>query len=213
MKDYICYGLFDPRTAELRYIGKSSNGLIRPRVHSTIGGRKGNTHRAAWLRQLYKDSERLPFVLVLQKCQCDREVLTCEIQLIEFFRKQGFDLTNLSAGGDGAVGVKKSEETRKLLSLAHKGRRPSDACIAAAVKAKLGKKFSEEIRAKQRLAWKTRPKMSLESVARSAEKRRGMKRSLETRQQMSISAKARKQRERVQKEAGQTSSLVQSTLF
>lgn len=55
MRSKLIYGLVDPRTSELRYIGRSSSGLTRPKQHTAPAAlakdvaRKGN-----WLRQLVR---------------------------------------------------------------------------------------------------------------------------------------------------------------
>lgn len=34
MSRFLIYGLVDPRTNEVRYVGRSSSGLVRPKHHS-----------------------------------------------------------------------------------------------------------------------------------------------------------------------------------
>lgn len=54
--------------------------------------------------------------------QCSRgDLPEREKHWISELRNQGFDLLNLSAGGDGALGVVRSEETRRKMSEAQKG--------------------------------------------------------------------------------------------
>lgn len=114
--NFIVYGLVDPRTGDLRYVGKSSIGMKRPREHQIACGRKAKTHNAKWLRELWADGERVPMVLVLEECDSDAQVLAREIVLIALFREAGFNLTNITDGGDGVSGHKMSPETRARMS-------------------------------------------------------------------------------------------------
>lgn len=65
---YVVYGLYDPRTGELRYIGKTVQGARR-RVngHLCDSIRHGDTHVARWLRVLGHDGIR-PAARVLENC-------------------------------------------------------------------------------------------------------------------------------------------------
>lgn len=126
---FLVYGLIDPRTNELRYVGKSSSGMRRPRVHQTPGGRsRATAHNGHWLRALFNDGGAVPSILVLEVCLTHEENNLAEIRLISFFKAAGFALTNSTSGGDGAgignqlrKGVKDSPEARAKKSLARMG--------------------------------------------------------------------------------------------
>ena len=113
---HLVYGLIDPRTNELRYIGKSSRGLVRPKQHCTQTGRKLNTHNGSWLKNMWADNETLPSVLILATCEDEKHALSQERVLIAKFRTTGFNLTNLTDGGEGTSGRVFSLETRALMS-------------------------------------------------------------------------------------------------
>ena len=53
MSKFIIYGLTDPRTGEVRYVGKSTSGMNRPRAHRWPTHMRLNTHTAAWVRKLH----------------------------------------------------------------------------------------------------------------------------------------------------------------
>jgi hypothetical protein len=114
--NFLVYSLLDPRTGDVRYIGKSSIGMKRPREHQIACGRKAKTHNARWLRELWADGERVPLILVLEECDSEAQVLAREIVLIALFREAGFNLTNITNGGDGISGHKMSPETRARMS-------------------------------------------------------------------------------------------------
>ena len=96
--------------------------------------------------------------------------------LIAEYRASGVKLCNLTDGGDGASGNVMSEEARRKISEANKGRKRepfSDATRAKMSAAHLGKKLSPE------------------AIAKTAAAHRGMKRSPETLARMSAALKGK----------------------
>ena len=73
-----------------------------------------------------------------------------EIQLIQELRDQGCQLCNMTDGGEGCLGVKKTPEQKAAISLKNKGRKRSDEVKAKMLgnKNALGAKRSDETRAK-----------------------------------------------------------------
>lgn len=109
MKTYI-YALIDPRTNEIRYIGKALN--TRKRYNSHICGSKSNkTHKDKWINNLLS-CEKKPILEVLETCN-EENCAEKEQYWIKYYREQGCDLTNLTDGGEGSVNP--SEETREKL--------------------------------------------------------------------------------------------------
>ena len=68
---FLVYGLLDPCTGELRYVGKSARGMLRPKEHFKPNARIGHTHIAHWLAKLWRDSAQLPSILILKECASD----------------------------------------------------------------------------------------------------------------------------------------------
>lgn len=123
MSRFIVYGLIDPRNGELRYVGKSSVGLTRPKAHrcNAILGRE-RTYKANWIRQLKAiglDYE----IEVLEELSSSDELNDAEVFWIQYFRFIGCRLTNLTDGGDGTPGRKRSLEERQRVSEALRGRK------------------------------------------------------------------------------------------
>jgi hypothetical protein len=60
---FIVYALFDPRDGELRYIGKSSQGLKRAKSHIKNADlkRHGRTHKTAWFETNIWSVSRVQF--------------------------------------------------------------------------------------------------------------------------------------------------------
>ena len=110
---FIIYGLFDPRTDELRYVGKSTSGLKRPRNHTKTSDlkRHGRTHKTAWVKSLLSVGLK-PVVKVLWECSTAEVLYDEEQRQIAHYRRLGFRLTNATDGGPGRVGYRLSEETK-----------------------------------------------------------------------------------------------------
>ena len=124
MSKNIIYGLYD-RSGELRYIGKSSSGLKRPRRHfCSYELDKDSTHKGRWIKKSLK-AGNIPYIQIIQELSNHIYLNECEKYWISYFKKRGARLTNLTDGGEGTTGYKRppfSKEWRKKMSLAKKGR-------------------------------------------------------------------------------------------
>lgn len=180
---FLIYGLTDPRTAAVRYVGKSSSGMARPRAHANeaIKNRKVNPHKANWIRSLVASGMAYGIV-VLEEVNAKSDLNAAEIRWIAHGRANNWPLTNLTAGGGGANGA--SVETRQKMSVAKAGRPLTDewrARIGASIRGsekfkeamhrRAGGKHSEEHRAKIAAAGRGRT-LSHESCAKGWATRR-----------------------------------------
>lgn len=144
----IIYALIDPRTDEIRYIGKTVRSAHRRlRRHLADSYMSSNTHKDRWLRVL-KALGLDPLIKVIQRCGSADELAVAECQQIAAHRRAGVRLTNLTDGGDGTVGWHHTEESRAKLSAALKGKPKSETHRLNAARAQLGRKASEETRSK-----------------------------------------------------------------
>jgi hypothetical protein len=114
------YGLVDPRTGAIRYIGKTVRGITRVRAHGQRMHEE-HTHKSAWLKQLRAAGLRYK-VLVLEELPAE-ELCAAEVRWIALARKIGWALTNLTDGGDGAHGCRQSTETRKKRAMVLRGQK------------------------------------------------------------------------------------------
>lgn len=148
-KNYI-YGLIDPRTNQIRYVGKTNNLKQRLFDHTRRSKHK-NTYKDKWICSLI-DIGLKPLMTILEECGDDwaeREIY--HISLYE-------NLTNLTKGGEGLNGYVFTEEHKKNISENHHnvskennpmfGRTHSDKVKEASRLRSLGKKASDKAKEK-----------------------------------------------------------------
>lgn len=113
------YGLQDPRTGEIRYIGKADDLKRRMRCHRYEAGRL-KTHRCNWLFSLQK--EKLRPILVILDIVPKLNWQFFERAYIKVYRECGVNLVNGTDGGEGTEGVIHTPENRKKFSLNRAGK-------------------------------------------------------------------------------------------
>jgi hypothetical protein len=96
MTTYI-YTLSDPRTGEVRYVGKTVNPKQRRHNHSNVARDKG-TYKRNWINQL-KQNKLRPVFEIVDEVQEDWKFW--ERYWIQQFKVWGFSLTNATLGGEG----------------------------------------------------------------------------------------------------------------
>lgn len=113
----VIYTLSDPRTNEVRYVGKTYDPKKRVRWHLYD---RSNTHRSKWVASL-RAIGLTPVIQVLETFHDVPDFVwqAAEIRWIKKMRKAGFRLTNLHAGGRG--GGRWSQESRDIASALRKG--------------------------------------------------------------------------------------------
>jgi hypothetical protein len=136
MGKHLIYALVDTNGDGIRYIGKSSNGIYRPRQHlrsTYYNGPLKNTHLYNWVRKMISENKIIDIVVVEY---CEKELCADrEIYWIKRFREEGYNLCNQTDGGEGCFGRKVSEKTRAAIS-----------------RGRFGKKMTEEQRKKLSIA-------------------------------------------------------------
>jgi hypothetical protein len=109
------YTLSDPITNEVRYIGQTKNSL-EDRLRGHLKG-KGKTYRVHWINSLKKKG-LVPNIELIE--EVDKSVGSqTEIYWILMFRFWGFNLTNLTDGGETSTtkNIVRSEEWRKNIRI------------------------------------------------------------------------------------------------
>lgn len=106
MRSYLVYGLIDPRSKELRYVGLTMTGLQFRMYQHLRDARVGVQRRCArWLKGLLA-AGLAPEVEVLEVCKSAGTMVEAEQHHIAYFRSIGCNLTNLTDGGDGTFGYR-----------------------------------------------------------------------------------------------------------
>lgn len=113
-KDTYIYGLIDPRTQELRYVGKTVLPIDkRLRVHLWRATKTlHRSHSQAWIRSLSEDGFK-PDIFTIEEVQPGDDWAEREQFWIAYFRSIGSCLCNHTIGGDGSPGLKQSEESKR----------------------------------------------------------------------------------------------------
>lgn len=141
------YGLVDPITEYVRYIGKSDTPKLRLKGHLTKQQLRPKSHKVYWIKGLLDAGEK-PQIIILAKVEKSGWQVA-ERKWIAYYRSiPGYPpLTNGTSGGDGIdKGTKFSEETRKQMSASRMGMKMSPEAIAKRVAARKGIPFSEQHR-------------------------------------------------------------------
>jgi hypothetical protein len=137
------YGLHDPRTGELRYIGKSDRP--RERLQNQMNER-ADTHRCHWLNELRSLGLR-PEQVIIDAVPADTDWQVVERSYIAAAREAGYRLTNGTAGGDGVVDL--SDESRARIRAAWVGRKHTPEALAKMSAASRGRRHTQEWREAQ----------------------------------------------------------------
>jgi hypothetical protein len=90
------YGLIDPVSGEIRYVGKANNSNARLKNHLSESRRKTPVYR--WIDKL-RTLGMQPSMVVLEVCRPDNWQ-EAEIRLIAEYRNRGNRMLNVAAGGD-----------------------------------------------------------------------------------------------------------------
>lgn len=135
------YALVDPRTDEIRYIGKS----IRPKERLwNHCNEKSVTWRTNWIREVLSSGHR-PQLRILEELAVGTDWQESERQWIAKGKELGWRLTNCTSGGDGVENL--PLEIRQKMALTWKGRKHKPEAIAKMAAASRGKKHSAESKA------------------------------------------------------------------
>ena len=139
----IIYGLVDPRTQQLRYVGKTGKTLAERLKQHLKDSKHKTDHKCRWMQSLHK-AGLVPEIFEIESVSGsgDEE----EIHHIAQFRGIGCELVNYAPGGRGVTSH--TAETKARIGSANRGRSPSAATREAISRAGKGRKFSAEHRAR-----------------------------------------------------------------
>lgn len=92
------YGLIDPITKELRYIGLSKNIQVRYSQHCSHSASTKGSYLLNWLNNLQSKNLK-PELIILEVCK-EKDLSENEIFWISYFKSLGCNLVNLTSGGE-----------------------------------------------------------------------------------------------------------------
>ena len=133
------YGLIDPRTNIIRYVGSTVDIEGRYKAHTRPGNLKSKTHKNHWIKSLLLE-ELKPIFIVLEKVLFT-DWQEKEMYWIAYFGRE--NLTNGSDGGEGSIGLICTDETKEKISKANKGKKRSEEVKADMHERRLGNKFAK----------------------------------------------------------------------
>lgn len=159
------YGLKDPRTGDIRYIGKS----IRPleRLENHINEPATKCHRSNWLKELKRLGLR-PDMVLLEMVVGEWPWQEAERFWIARGRALGWPLTNNTDGGDGVCGL--PPESRERIRRTWLGRKHKPETLLKLSARRRGRIVTEETRAKHSRSMKGRKITWLDAIAESNRK-------------------------------------------
>jgi hypothetical protein len=171
----VIYGLHDPLTGELRYIGQTVKAVPeRLASHVCPSSLKRHSYLARWLGGLVKRGLS-PTWSQLAEAQDQSELDRLEVEFIARARIEGIRLVNQSDGGGGRAGFKLSAETKEKLRVANTGKPHGP--------------HTPEWKAHMAQVMAGRQTNTPEHMARLAEAKRGKPRSEETKARISAAKK------------------------
>lgn len=137
----LLYVLVDPRDGTVRYVGKT-NYTLKKRLREHRNNPRNN-YLACWVRSL-KELGLTPIIEEIDRVEDsnDKDWQRVERYWISFYRNMHCDLVNLDSGGTG--GHEKSEETKKKIGDANRGKVRSPETLEKLRVAQTGKKRSPE---------------------------------------------------------------------
>jgi len=118
----VIYALIDPVTSEARYVGKT-NQILRIRFTSHLRDRRPSRKRN-WVQSVLSMGlePKVEELEILSEEATEKDWQESERFWISYLRFIGADLTNLTDGGEGIHGLVFTEDHRRKIGDAHKGR-------------------------------------------------------------------------------------------
>jgi len=119
---WFVYGLVDSRqVSSIRYVGITNNPRTRLSHHCSASSGT-TTHKSRWVLKVIRDGGDI-LIAILHNGLSQQDAKTLEIA--EIAARSGSGLTNLTNGGDGASGWVPSDETKRKIADANRGRKLS----------------------------------------------------------------------------------------
>lgn len=142
---------------DIRYVGISKYDDAASRIKEHMWNAKIGKpyHVYNWIRKAIEDQEEIVATVLVSNLSW-KQATAEEVKFIDQYRSAGLDLTNMTDGGEGSIGVVRSEDYRTRLSKSHKGKVFSEEHKEKLAAVWTGRKHSEETRLKMSKAQKGR---------------------------------------------------------
>lgn len=167
----VIYALLDPQCGTVRYVGHTTQPLEK-RLSNHLAVAKRNPDRpvCAWINEL-SEQLRKPGVRALELIEPGMSWAGRERWWIAHYRQRGW-LANLTDGGLGWTGHGHSDDERRRIGVAHRGKAISIEQRQKLRAARMGSKISDNARAKLSAALRGRI-VSAETRQKISEVKRG----------------------------------------
>lgn len=142
MPDAHIYGLIDPESGDLRYIGKSTRPQVRLANHMND---RSACHRSNWLQSLKRRGLK-PELIIIETVSGKWPWQESERYWIRRSLAAGMPLTNNTSGGDGVPDL--PPETRERIRQASIGRKPTPEALRKQTDARRQRTTSDATRKK-----------------------------------------------------------------
>lgn len=122
---YFLYTLRCPKTNIVKYVGITKDPVGRYRKHLNP---RSTTLKNNWIKSL-KNKGLKPLMVISDSSDTRDGINKKEIYWIIKYREWGFELKNMTSGGDGGdtfTGKKHTDEAKNKISIANKGRKRAD---------------------------------------------------------------------------------------
>lgn len=101
-KTYKIYGLIDPRTNKLCYIGYTTQTL-KKRLRQHLNPKEENMCKIAKLQRYLNRYNKKLTIFEICNCKSEEEMYEKEIFYISHFKKLGYNLKNIQSGGKNTI--------------------------------------------------------------------------------------------------------------
>ena len=146
MKEYKIYAISDPDTNIIKYIGVTTRTLKERLYQHLYNARNKRLQISAKCIWSLLKVDKLPVISLVETCT-ETNWEEREKYWIAYYKKTG-ELTNLTDGGEGLLGLKLTEEHKRRISLANKNHVVTEETRQKLRLANIGKTFSIETRQK-----------------------------------------------------------------
>jgi hypothetical protein len=117
IKKYKIYTLNDPITNEIRYVGQTIQKLEN-RLKKHLNA-KDKSYRTNWIKNL-NNKKLSPTINLVIEADNKEETNKLEMYYINLYKEKGYNLVNMTKGGEGSIGFKHKKSTKEKLRIIKK---------------------------------------------------------------------------------------------